>query len=67
MNRLLKWIFESGESAYWVDTGYGCFGIIAQNGTVVRAAPMAHWTVGKNIDYVLNYYRTKKKAKISVV
>lgn len=52
------------QKLYSIDTGYANFGIIAENGIVVEAAPIANWTVGKRIEYVLDYYRTKKRASI---
>jgi hypothetical protein len=39
-----------------------CFGIVYESGTgtIVKTAPVAKWATGKNIDFVLDYYRNKK-------
>ena len=50
---------------YHIDIGYACFGIEEEDGIVVNAAPIAKWTIGKEIGFVLNYYRFRKKAKIA--
>jgi hypothetical protein len=55
------------EQWYWIDTGYACFGIQSVNNRIIRAAPIAKWSVGKATDYVLNYYKTKKNAIIEIV
>jgi hypothetical protein len=49
---------------YWIDTGYACFGIEEQTGIVVKTAPIAKWAIRKDIGFVLDYFRNKKKAKI---
>jgi hypothetical protein len=49
---------------YSIDTGYAYFGIVEENGVAIEAAPIAKWCVGKNIDYVLKYFRENKKANI---
>jgi hypothetical protein len=49
---------------YYIDTGYACFGLVAENGIVIDAAPIARWTLTKKIDYVIMYYK-KKGAKVS--
>jgi len=43
---------------------YAVFGLGTGNGVVFIAAPIAGWTIGKNAQYVLNYYRTRKNATI---
>jgi hypothetical protein len=49
---------------YYIDTGYAFFGIIAKRGVVVEAAPIAKWTIGKNIEDVLTYYKERKNAEV---
>lgn len=46
------------EKIYRVDMKFAVFGIITEryNQTVIDAAPIAHWTIGKNIGYVLRRY-----------
>lgn len=46
---------------YSIDTDYACFGIIAENGIVIEAAPTAKWTIGKSLHYVLEWYKIYKK------
>jgi hypothetical protein len=45
---------------YQIDMGYACFGILENEGRVIAAAPIAKWTIGKEIDYVISYYRKKR-------
>lgn len=49
-----------------VDTRYANFGVIydTQTGVVLKTAPIAQWCIGKNIRYVIKYYKNKKNAKI---
>lgn len=49
--------------SYWINLPYACFGIVVENNKVVRAAPIAKWALGKDIQFVLNFYK-KKKAEI---
>lgn len=49
---------------YSIDTGYACFGIIEDNGVVKEAAPIANWSIGKSIQFVLSYYKNKKQATV---
>lgn len=51
---------------YQIDTGYACFGISEKDGIVTDAAPIAKWTIGKDINFVLEYFRYRKKAKITL-
>jgi hypothetical protein len=50
---------------YHIDIAYACFGIVEKDGVVVEAAPIAKWTIGKEINFVLEYYKFRKKAKIA--
>ena len=49
---------------YYIDTSYACFGLIVKDNVISEAPPIAKWTVGKDIKYVINYYRNKKKATV---
>lgn len=51
---------------YFIDLPYACFGLVTENNLIVRAAPIAKWAKGKNINEVLNFYK-KKGAKINVL
>lgn len=49
---------------YRITTDYACFGIIAQDDRIIKAAPIAGWTIGKRVYHALKYYIENKKAKI---
>jgi hypothetical protein len=55
------------ERIYHVTNGSATFGIITQRygDTVIDAAPIARWTIGKKIADVLRYYN-KRRAIIHV-
>ena len=47
-----------------IDSGYAVFGIVCgPDGKIIEVAPIAYWAMGKDIDYVLSYFK-RKKAKI---
>lgn len=48
-----------GPSWIWISLPYATFGVAVLNGTVVEAAPIARWAVGKDERYVADYYRKK--------
>lgn len=52
---------------YYIDTGYACFGVEEKDGIVISAAPIAKWSIGKNITKVLKYFKDKKNAKIQEI
>ena len=52
---------------YRITTNYACFAIITKDNLVIKAPPIAKWTVGKNIDSILNYYKNKKNADIKEI
>lgn len=54
------------EQLYWIDVGYACFGIIEKDGIVIETAPISKWAKGKDIDYVINYYKRKRAKVIKV-
>lgn len=49
---------------FLIDTSYACFAIGVQDSKVIEAAPIAHWTIGKSFEFVIEYYKTQKKGKI---
>ena len=51
---------------YQINVKYACFGIVEDRGRVIESAPIANWTIGKNIEYVISYF-TKKGAIIKIV
>lgn len=52
---------------WWIKTHYACFGVESVDKLVVDAAPIARWSIGKDIDWVLHYYQDKKRAEIKLV
>lgn len=47
------------ETLYWISLSYATFGIISRGNKIIKAAPIAGWTVHKTLDYVLRYYQNK--------
>lgn len=45
---------------YWIECTYCCVGIETdKKGTIINAAPIIRWSMGKNIEYILDYLRDK--------
>lgn len=44
-----------------VELTYAVFGLGVKNGTVVQAAPIAKWTLGKPVASALTYWKQKKQ------
>jgi hypothetical protein len=44
---------------FQVDVGYACFGLIVEDQTVIEAAPIAQWAVGKQAQKVFDYFLGK--------
>ncbi len=42
-----------------ITLGILCFGLCVEDGIVMRAAPVAGWTVGSTWDYVKTYYQAR--------
>tara|TARA_Y100000310_G_C20404909_1_gene679198 strand:+ start:643 stop:804 length:162 start_codon:yes stop_codon:yes gene_type:complete len=42
-----------------VTTPNAVFGLVTEDGKVANAPPVAKWTVGKPVSYVLRYYRNR--------
>lgn len=49
----------AGARWVWVSLPYATFGVAVQAGTVVAAAPIARWAIGKDESYVAAYFRRK--------
>lgn len=43
----------------WVSLAYATFGIDVLNGKVVRSAPIGHWMVGKDFDFITSWIESK--------
>lgn len=48
------------EQLFWIDIKYACYGIIAKDGKVVAAPPIASWMVHKALTTVLGWLNEKK-------
>lgn len=48
---------------FWIDVGYACYGIQAKDGTIVVAAPIAGWMIGKMLGDIKPFL-VEKKAKV---
>jgi len=44
---------------YQITLKYACFGLEVENEIIIDAANIAKWTIGKNLKYVINYYKKK--------
>lgn len=40
---------------YWISLPYATYGIAAQNGRIVDAAPIAQWMIGKDENFCLGW------------
>jgi hypothetical protein len=47
------------ELLIWVDLPWACFGMIALNGVVVEAAPIAGWAKGKMVREVTDHFERR--------
>jgi hypothetical protein len=52
-------VSDEGEQFYVVALPYATFGIIARDGHVVDAAPIARWMIGKPIEHVRTHVVSK--------
>lgn len=50
-----------------VDSGYFCAGVIIINTSVVKAAPILNWAIGKEVNYFLEYCKPLKVAKVQSI
>ena len=44
---------------YIINLSYATFGIVVDNDTVIRAAPIGSWMVGKNITFISRWVSKK--------
>lgn len=49
--------------SYYISLPYATFGVTAKNRLIIDAAPIAGWSLKKDLGYVLNFYK-KKQATI---
>ena len=45
------------DDLWHIRTDFACFGIVAKDGKVIGAAPIAAWTIGKDLDWALRYWQ----------
>jgi hypothetical protein len=48
------------EELYWINLPYACYGVVVSNNIIINAAPIANWSIGKDINYFLNWVQRKK-------
>jgi hypothetical protein len=46
---------------------HACFAYVVEGDRVVHAAPIARWTIGRDVGFVTSYYRLAKGAKVERV
>lgn len=51
---------------YYISLPYATFGLVVEKGIVIEAAPIAKWTLNKQIDVVEKYY-LKKNAVVQYI
>ena len=51
---------------YYIDIKYACFGIIENNGIIVKAAPICKWMIGKTLSYIKNWVNFKRGKTIKL-
>lgn len=52
------------ETLYYITNKYATYGIIERNGKVYKAAPIATYLIGKDINYALSYLKRRFNSKI---
>jgi len=50
---------STDDQLYRIVLSYACFGIVVRNGTIIAAAPIAKWSVGKKLNTMVQYVRRK--------
>jgi hypothetical protein len=53
---------HSNNELYQITSKYFCAGIVVHTGTIVHAAPILGWTIGKEFKYFRDYCRRKRWA-----
>jgi hypothetical protein len=51
IEQMIKW--------YWISLPYATFGIRTTDGIVDVTAPIARWMIGKHINYIANWVKSK--------
>lgn len=54
------------QELYQIQMSFATFGIVVENEKVIKSAPIAAWTVGKNKGYVLQHF-SNRGAKITLI
>lgn len=44
---------------YRIELSYACFGVITENNLIIRTPPIATWMMGKRIDTIISWVKTK--------
>ena len=47
------------ETLIQITSPYYCAGLVVVEGYITEAAPILHWTVGRQINYVTAYFQKK--------
>jgi hypothetical protein len=50
---------QSGERCIWVSQPRATFGIVAKDGRVIDALPIARWSIGRDERSVAEYFRQR--------
>jgi len=59
-------IFDAISQLYQIKLSYATFGIMVENNIVVEAAPIGKWMVGKELDYIVTWVKSKKGEIIKI-
>lgn len=51
------------EVMYYLDTGYGCGAVVAQDGKITDTAPIFKWMRGKTLEKTIEYLNNKNQLK----
>jgi hypothetical protein len=54
------------ERVFLIDVHYACFGIVANDGTVVESAPIAAWMRGKTLQEIRPWVLSKKAKVVEI-
>jgi hypothetical protein len=50
---------ESLITSLWIDLPYACYGVRVENNYIVEAPPIARWMVGKTVQQVVRWVKSK--------
>lgn len=51
---------QKRDELHRVSNEFYTFGLIVRKGRVIKAPPIAKWTKGKELKWVIDYYQNKK-------